>query len=88
MSRIECEGQLTIELQEKRDPFNCPHLIRTVYDVANGEVVCGFKDGHVYTNCHASNVGDPPTCVWEEPDNSPEALSRRLAWMNDGKSTA
>lgn len=67
--------------ETKRDPFSCPYLIRTAYGIREGEVLCGYGGRETYTNCHASVAGDPPNCVYEAPDNSPEAVARRKAWL-------
>lgn len=72
--------QLAFDFETKRDPFTCPHMIRTAYDIKNGEVLCGLN-GEVYTNCHASVSGDPPKCAYEPLNNSQESIERRKAWM-------
>ena len=69
------------EFEIKRDPFTCPHLIRTAYEVKEGEVICGMNGTATYTNCHASIAGDKPKCVHEHIDNSPEAKARRRAFL-------
>lgn len=69
------------ELESKRDPLTCPYLIRTVYEVKEGEVLCGMNRTATYTNCHASIAGESPKCVWEPIDNSPEAIARRKAFL-------
>lgn len=59
------------------DPFDCPHDSGVRY----GEyLVCRRGVGDVWVNCQTSVCGDQPSCVYEEPDNSEEARSRRLAW--------
>ena len=73
--------QLRLDLPEaKRDPFTCPYLIRTAYEIKEGEVLCGMNGGETYTNCHASLAGDEPKCVHEPIDNSPEVVARRRAY--------
>lgn len=69
------------ELESKRNPFMCPHLIRTAYEIKEGEVVCGMNGTETYTNCHASIAGDTPKCVHEPLDNSPEAIERRRVFL-------
>ncbi len=76
--------QLTLDLPElegRRDPFTCPHLVRTAYEVKKGEVLCGMSGTETYTNCHASIAGDEPKCVHEPIDNSAEAMERRRAFL-------
>lgn len=70
----------------RRNPFACPHLIRTVYSVRQGLVLCGKKDTATYANCHESICGELPHCVWEPFDNSAEAVARRLAFMRKEES--
>lgn len=47
-------------------------------------------DSHVYcvehncwVECQTSHWGEPPRCAYEEPDNSPEAMARRVAWSKE-----
>ena len=57
-------------------PENCP------YAVDEGERRACIKHGHpVYVECERPAFGEPPKCSWEEPDNSPEACTRRLDWL-------
>lgn len=36
-----------------------------------------------WTNCGTSQCGETVGCVYVEPDNSPEACRRRLAWLTE-----
>ncbi len=48
------------------------------------------KNGRVLVNCRKSVAGDPPKCVYEPIDNSPEAVKRRRKWIAEhgtGKSS-
>lgn len=80
--------QLALDLFDRRDPLACPHVVRAVPEV--NRVVCGLGGREVYTNCHAQVAGEPPRCVHEPCDNSPEAVQRRLAWIaeREGGQTA
>lgn len=75
--------QLAFDFQTKRDPFTCPHIIRTTYDVKAGLVLCGIDGKHTYVNCHESVAGEPPRCTWEPLDNTPETVARRLEWLQE-----
>lgn len=48
-----------------------------------GHVWC--EKGHFWTECTTSICGDPPMCAFDEPDNSPEAVKRRLDWIRAHK---
>lgn len=39
------------------------------------------ENGRVLVNCRRSVAGDPPKCVYEPIDNSPEAVERRRRWI-------
>lgn len=40
--------------------------------------------GHgTWTECQEGHWGEPPMCAWDEPDNAPEAMARRVAWMRE-----
>ncbi len=58
------------------DPFTCEFYAGTflTHDVC-------MKEGRVLVNCHRSVAGDPPHCVYEPIDNSPEAMERRRKWI-------
>lgn len=58
------------------DPFTCEFYAGTflTHDVCT-------KEGSVLVNCHRSVAGDPPHCVYEPIDNSPEAMERRRKWI-------
>lgn len=75
-------GQLQLDLTAHVDPATCKHR----EDVpCIGRVLC-HKDGkEIYTNCTEGLCGEPPRCAWEEPDNSPEAVARRLKWIKEHK---
>lgn len=68
---------LDLEAASETDPLTCPWR-RPVPSIARD--VC-TKDGReVYTQCSTGLWGEPPRCTLREPDNSPEACARRLAW--------
>lgn len=73
--------QLAFDFDTKRDPLTCCHVIRTL---DGGKVLCDIN-GETYTNCHQSIAGEPPHCVWEPIDNSPDAIARRKAWIKDAR---
>ena len=72
------QGQLTLDLAPDRtDPRTCPHRA----DFAlQGVWRCMAHDG-TFVSCGVGHFGEPPMCSYEEPDNSPEAVARRLEWM-------
>lgn len=69
--------QLTLDIEWKRNPLECPHVMKVLQD---GHVYCNLH-GEVYTNCQTSVAGDPPHCVYEPHDNSKEAMARRKEWL-------
>ena len=74
--------QLTLDLPELTDPLTCQHR---QYVESIDRTICR-KDGRItYTTCHRGLCGEKPHCVWDEPDNSPEAMARRLEWMRTHK---
>lgn len=81
MTRCDCM-QMTLDLPSLLVPSTCQHR----EDVPSiGRVLC-HKDGmEIYTNCTSGLCGEPPRCVWDEPDNSPEAVARRLKWVKEHK---
>ena len=74
-----CE-QLSLDFgePERRDPLTCPHVLRET-DFKPARTVCGLNGGEVYTNCR-----EVSRCVFEPPDNSPDAMARRRAEMGGG----
>lgn len=58
------------------DPFACEFHAGTFL---NSDVCT--KEGRVLVNCHSSVAGDPPKCVYEPIDNSPQAMERRRKWI-------
>lgn len=75
--------QTSLDLLERTDPMTCP--LGTYYPEID-RVLC-TRNGKVWTNCRASLCGEPPMCAYDEPDNSPEAVARRLEWMKHEKGT-
>lgn len=61
------------------DPSSCPHAVGELA----GYVVCDRGVSRTFVRCNEGVCGEPPMCAWEEPDNSPEAMERRLAWMRE-----
>lgn len=77
MTRCDCM-QMTLDLPSLLVPSTCQHR----EDVPSIDKAICHRDGkETYTTCHKGICGDPPQCVWDEPDNSPEAVARRLEWM-------
>ena len=63
------------------DPMTCPHAT----DKREGpHILCDLKDTPTWVNCQTSICGERPRCCYEEPDNSPEAVERRLAFLEGG----
>jgi len=87
MSKV-LDGQTSLDLFDKRDPFNCEYTVAVRQD---GRVLCylhgtdeyGDMSKCVITNCRDSVAGDPPRCVYEPHDNSPEAMARRRKWFEE-----
>ena len=74
--------QLALELTIGADPLACQHAEpRPEID----KTICRKDGREVWTECHKGHWGEPPTCAWEEPDNSPEAVARRLEWMKNNE---
>ena len=59
-------------------PTTCGH--RRWHDDI-GKAFCELHGS--WTNCGAFEWGETVGCVYEEPDNSPEARRRRIAWLRD-----
>lgn len=58
-----------------RDPMTCPHAT----DLRVGEhLLCDLKETQTWVTCQTGLCDEPPRCAYEEPDNSPEAVARRL----------
>lgn len=69
--------QLTLAIDDRTDPMTCPHRA----DFALPDTWrCMAHDG-TFVHCGVGHFGEPPTCSYEEPDNSTEAVARRLEWM-------
>lgn len=66
-------------MRKANDPMTCPHAVGEVA----GHVACDRGASLTYVACREGVCGEPPACAWEEPDNSPEAMGRRLAWMRE-----
>ncbi len=66
------------ELDDKQNPLECPYDTGERFE---NHLVCNRNGHRVWVNCQTSVCGEPPMCVWEEPDNSPEAKARRVEWM-------
>ena len=74
------QGQLTLDLEPDRtDPLTCPN--RADFALP-GVWRCMAHEG-TFVHCAAGSFGEPPMCSYEEPDNSPEAMERRLRWMEE-----
>jgi hypothetical protein len=74
--------QLTLDLfTERINPITCPHA-QPLLDLPK-IVFCHHPDGGWYTNCQKSVCGQEPQCALEKPDNSPQAVARRLEWMRE-----
>ena len=73
------QGQLTLDLAPDRtDPATCPH---GTYHASIDRTLCR-KDGRkLWVECNRPHWGEPPTCADVLPDNSPEAVARRMEWM-------
>lgn len=83
--------QLSLDIDTRRDPLTCVHAVGETW---GGRVLCnlrGYKAKNadesdqktVATNCRTSLAGEPPRCVYEPCDNSPETMARRRAWMKE-----
>ena len=59
----------------------CPHFAGEFVGFAK----CVKKPNPIYTCCNKWVCGEPPRCVWEEPDNSDAAKARRLEWMKSNR---
>lgn len=74
-------GQLALDIDTRTDPLTCPHCA----DFALPDTWrCMAHDG-TFVSCGIGHFGEPPTCSYEEPDNSPEAVARRLEWMRESE---
>lgn len=74
-----------MELDFTASPGLCPYG----QDVPSiGRVICRKEGREVYTDCTKSICGEQPRCAWKEPDNSPAAVARRLAWLREHKEDA
>ena len=61
------------------DPTTC--IFASTTKRVGDHVYCA---GHeAWTECQAGHWGEPPMCSWDEPDNGPEAMARRVAWMGE-----
>ena len=69
--------QLALDIEWKRNPLACSHV---EYVMSDGHAYCNLRGG-VFTNCQTSLAGEPPHCVYEPCDNSPETMARRRAWI-------
>lgn len=63
------------------DPLTC--IFASPTDRVDNHVYCVEHD--CFVDCQRSHWGEPPRCAYEEPDNSPEAMARRVAWMMEHK---
>lgn len=71
--------QLSLDLFGERDHpvgLDCPWCTGVLVD----HVRCTFTGRPVYVACHRPYFGDPPQCVHQPIDNSPEAMARRKTW--------
>ena len=66
-----------------RNPLTCPHATERRID---SHVLCDLRETPTWVTCQTGLCGEPPACAFEEPDNSPEAVARRLAFMAGGAS--
>lgn len=88
MAKRHMQGQLSLGIFElepkpepKRNPLICEHWHKPFYE---GSLNCCTKTGDiVVTGCDRSLCGEPPHCVYEPKDNSPEARARRVQWMKE-----
>ena len=71
--------QLALDIEWQRNPLTCPHAVGEAW---GGRVRCDLR-GDVITNCQTSLAGEPPHCVYEPCDNSPETMARRRAWIEE-----
>lgn len=71
---------LCFDEPEHRDPLTCRY---GTYEGSVNRIKCTYNGMVVRTNCHKSICGEPPRCVYEPIDNSPETVKRRLRWMED-----
>ena len=72
-------GQLTLDMGEAYpDPDTCPH---GRYYPNIDRTLCVRGGRETWVTCHAGRFGEPPRCADAPPDNSPEVVARRLAWM-------
>lgn len=60
------------------DPLTCGHRTET----RDGRSRC-MAHGGTYVDCAEPKYGEPPMCCYEPPDNSPEAMARRAAWIGE-----
>lgn len=58
------------------DPNECPHAGG---GILAGKTWCALHEA--WTECQEGHWGEPPRCAWDEPDNSPEAVERRRAYL-------
>ena len=71
---------LCFDEPEHRDPTTCKY---GTYVSSVDRVSCTYSGAPVCVNCHRSLCGEPPHCLYEPIDNSPETVRRRLKWMED-----
>lgn len=60
------------------DPLTCPHATDTRVD---SHILCALHN--CWVDCQVGHFGEPPMCAYEEPDNSDEAMERRLRWIKE-----
>ena len=66
---------------ERQDPMTCP-CAEPRPEI--GKTRCRKDGRETFVECQASHWGEPPRCAWDEPDNSPDAVARRLAYGEGG----
>ena len=69
---------------EYPDPPTCPH--RTGRTVGT-HCECTYGGGSVWVNCVEPICGEPPRCSYAPIDNSPEAMARRVEWLQRKEAT-
>lgn len=62
------------------DPLTCIFAKR---GTLQGKTFCSLHN--TWTECGEEHWGEPPMCAYDEPDNSPEACARRIAWSEENE---
>lgn len=60
----------------RTDPLACIFASPTRF---GSHLVCAMHG--TWVECQTPHWGEPPTCAYDEPDNSPAAMERRRAYF-------